>query len=57
VHYAYHLGTLSDHVMWRTRAKLTQDDEKGGLLHKVMMVDQPKDGQTERVPRQRMLVK
>jgi hypothetical protein len=23
VHYAYHLGMLSDHVMWRTRAEST----------------------------------
>jgi hypothetical protein len=43
--------------MRRTRAKLTQDDEKGGLLNKVMLVDQPEDGQTKRVPRQRMVIK
>jgi hypothetical protein len=30
-----------------------QDDVKCGLLHKVMLVDQPKDGQTEQVPTQK----
>jgi hypothetical protein len=34
-----------------------QDDVKRGLLHKVMLMDQPKDGQTQRVPRQRMVAK
>jgi hypothetical protein len=27
-----------------------QDDTTGGLLHEVMLVDQPEDGQTEQVP-------
>jgi hypothetical protein len=32
-------------------------NEKGGLLHKVMLVDQLEDGQTKCVPKQKMIVK
>jgi hypothetical protein len=30
-----------------------QGDVTGGLLHKVMLVDQPHDGQTKQVPTQK----
>jgi hypothetical protein len=39
------------------RAELTQNDEKGGLLNKVMLVDQPKDGETEQVSDQNLITK
>jgi hypothetical protein len=40
VHYAYHLGTLIDHVMWRSRVKLTSNGAKDDLLREGMSMDQ-----------------
>ena len=40
VHYANHLGTFIDRVMW----KITQVDPKRGLIRKMMLMDEPEDG-------------
>jgi hypothetical protein len=34
-----------------------QDDVKGGLVHKVVLVDEPEDGQIERVLEQKLIAK
>jgi hypothetical protein len=57
VHYAYHLSTLINHVMWRTRAESTTRCCKAGLLHKVILMDEPEDGQTEQVLKQKLIAK
>jgi hypothetical protein len=38
--------------MWKT----SQVDPKRELLHKVMLMDEPEDGQTKQVPEQRLIV-
>jgi hypothetical protein len=53
VHRASQLGTIIDRVMRKT----SQVDPKRGLLRMVMVVDELKDGQTEQVSEQRMVVK
>ena len=53
VHRAFQLGTIIDRVMRKT----SQVDPKRGLLRMVMLVDELKDGQTEQVSEQRMVVK
>jgi hypothetical protein len=39
--------------MWKKSRVDPQDDVTGELLQEVMLVDQPKDGQTEQVPTQK----
>jgi hypothetical protein len=39
-HYAYHLGTLIDQIMWRSRAELVSNGAKDDLLREAMSMDQ-----------------
>jgi hypothetical protein len=48
---------LINHVRRRIKAKSTQDDVTGGLLRKTMLMDEPEDGKSEQIWRQKMVVK
>jgi hypothetical protein len=49
VHYAFHLGTLINHDMRRTRTKSTTRCCKAWATREVMLMDEPEDGQTEHI--------
>ena len=48
-HYANHLGTFIDYMIWRTKVKSATRCPARESLHKMMLTDQTEDGQTKQV--------